>query len=287
MLEEIPGPFRVAGSSVDQMRAPRDGAAMLPGLPDARYEPIDAGGVPAEIVEAADATAARTILHLHGGGYVLGGPDTHRSFASHLSAATASRVVNVDYRLAPEHCFPAALDDAVAAYRWLLGTGVDPATVALTGDSAGGGLAIATLAALRAAGDALPAASVVISPWVDLTCSGESLTSRDAVDPMIGPSNLRTMAAAYVGTGDPAHPSVSPLFGDLAGLPPLLVLVGGREVLFDDAVRLVDAAKAAGVEADLDVWPEMFHVWPVLAAVIPEGREALAQVADFLRARLA
>jgi len=233
---------------IDEMRAQYEMAvAAYPVPEDVKLEAREAGGVPAEWVRAAGCSYERVVEYLHGGGYVIGGLATHRELASRLSRSTGASVLVVDYRLAPEHPFPAALDDAVAAYRWLLAEGFDASSVALAGDSAGGGLVVATLIALRDANSPLPAAAVCLSPWADLTQSGDSVTTRAEIDPITSKAALDAMAAWYLGDHDPRDPLASPLFGDLAGLPPLLVQVGELEVLYDDAARLAERARDAGV----------------------------------------
>ncbi len=257
-------------------------------LPDGtRATPVDAGGVPCEWVEVPGGSAAPAILYLHGGGYTVGSMRTHRALVARLAAATAGRGLTVDYRLGPEHPFPAAVDDAVAAYRWLVGGGVAPSDIVVAGDSAGGGLTVALLVALRDAGDARPAAGVCISPWVDLACSGESMTARAAADPMVQRDSLLPMAAAYLAGQDARTPLASPLYADLRGLPPLLVHVGTAETLLDDATRLAARARAAGVAVDLETWDDMIHVWHAFAPLLPESDAAIARVGEWVRARLA
>jgi monoterpene epsilon-lactone hydrolase len=213
----------------------------------------------------------RTILWTHSGGYVFGSAYGYRSFGASLSLAAAARVLMVDYRLAPENCHPAALDDATGAYRWLLARGEDPTQIVIGGDSAGGGLALATLLALKDAGEPMPAAGIAVSPVADQTLSGESMTTRAGLDPIASREMLAGLGALYVGEADPAHPYLSPLFGDFHGIPPLLVLVGTDEVLHDDAVRVVERASAAGVDARLLIGQDQTHIWPLFASVLPEG----------------
>jgi monoterpene epsilon-lactone hydrolase len=254
--------------------------------PDVSWEPVDAGGVPAEWVTAPQATDARVICYLHGGGYTTGSVNTHRELVSRLSRAAGARALSVDYRLAPENPFPAAVDDARAAYRWLLGTGVDPLRVVIAGDSAGGGLVVATLVAIRDAGDPLPAAGVCLSPWVDLEGIGESMTSKAEADPMVQRDELLGMAKAYLGGADPRTPLAAPLYADLSGLPPLLIQVGTAETLLDDATRLASRARAAGVDVTLEPWEDMIHVWQFMASMLPEGQEAIDRIGQFIRERV-
>jgi monoterpene epsilon-lactone hydrolase len=248
---------------------------------------VDVAGIPAEWVVAPDADAQCVILYLHGGGYVVGSIATHRGLAGRLSHAAAARVLLIDYRLAPEHPFPAAVEDATAAYRWLLGSGVNPARMVIAGDSAGGGLTVATLVALRDAGEPLPAAGVCQSPWVDLEGIGDSMTTKADVDPMVQRERLVQLAQCYLAGADPQTPLAAPLYADLHGLPPLLVQVGTAETLLDDATRLADRARAAGVEVSLEPWDDMIHVWQLFAPMLPEGQQAIERIGDFIRKHVA
>lgn len=267
--------------TVEEWRAAYAGlGALLPAAAaGATVEPVGAGGVPAEWIVAPGSDPGRTVVYLHGGGYCIGGLDTHRPMLTHLAGAAEARVLSVDYRLAPEHPHPAALDDAVAAYRWTLAAGADPDRTVLAGDSAGGGLTVAALVALRDAGTPLPAAGVCLSPWTDLTQSGESIRTRAEDDPMVRSADLDRWAACYRGDLPADHPTVSPLFADLRGLPPLHVEVGTAEVLLDDARRLVEVARAAGVDAALVEAEAMVHVWHFFAGAVPEADEGIARVA--------
>jgi len=225
------------------------------------------------------------VLYLHGGGYVIGSPRSHRHLAAAIGAAAKTRVLLPDYRLAPEHPFPAAVDDAVAAYRWLLARDIAPGRIVIAGDSAGGGLTVATLLALREARLPQPAAGVCISPWVDLTCSGGSYATRAAADPIVKSESIVAMAGVYLGGADAKTPLASPLFADLHGLPPLLIHVGDDEVLLDDSVQLAERARKAGVDATLDVWPKMVHVWHWFFPMLDEGHAAIDRIGEFVRAR--
>lgn len=228
------------------------------------------------------------LLYLHGGGYVIGSPLSHRHLAAGIALAAGMRAFSLDYRLAPEHPYPAALDDAVAAYRWLLQSARVPAQrILIGGDSAGGGLTLATLVALREAGDPLPAAAVCLSPWVDLSYSLPSCDPRLGPDPVIDHQVIRAMARAYMGRRSLRNPRASPLFADLRGLPPLLVQAGGDEALLDDAREIAIAASKAGVHTTLETWPRMIHVWQWYAPVLGEGRAAIERIAEFTRAALA
>jgi acetyl esterase/lipase len=276
-----------APADVATMRARLDAAAALfQRPPDVRYEPVSAGGVPAEWTIAPDADADRALVYFHGGSYNAGGVGSHRALCTQLARATDLRVLSVDYRLAPEHPHPAALEDACAALRFVWQSGFAPSQVALAGDSAGGGLALAALVALRDAGDPLPAAVALLSPWTDLTLSGGSFLGKADVDPMIVPDVLAVARDRYVADQAADAPTISPLFADLAGLPPMLVQVGTDECLLDDSTRLAERASDAGTDVVLEVWDDMIHVWQAFFAMLPEGRDAIDAIAAFLRARL-
>jgi acetyl esterase/lipase len=248
---------------------------------------VDAGGVPAEWVLAAGqgaTTEGPTVLYLHGGGYTIGSCATHRALAAHLSVATTGPVLTVDYRLAPENPFPAAVHDACAAYRWLLAQpGVSADRTVIGGDSAGGGLAAATVLALKDAGDPRPAGAVCISPWVDMESAGESYTTRAADDPMVDAEGLGRMREAYLGNGDRRHPLASPIHGDWTGAPPLLIQVGTNEVLLDDARTLAQRARDNGVKVELEAWDGMIHVWHSFCGLIDEADEAVRRIGAFVR----
>lgn len=261
-------------------------ADFLGGAPDAKVEQVDAGGVPAEWVAAPGIDDGQIILYLHGGGYVIGSPATHRRLAYDLSAAAGARVLLLDYRLAPEHPFPAAVDDAARAWRWLLAQGFRGERLAVAGDSAGGGLTISTLVNLRDQRLALPACAVAISPWVDLEGLGHSITARAEQDPMVQRDGLLWMASLYLGGADPRTPLAAPLHADLNGLPPVLVQVGTAETLLDDSLRIADRLQASGVAVTLRVWPNMIHVWPLFAPHLSEGRDGCIEAGEFIRRHL-
>jgi monoterpene epsilon-lactone hydrolase len=254
--------------------------------PGVEVEPVDAGGVPSELLTAADATRDRVVVHFHGGAYIAGGLGSHRGFAAKLSAATGGSVLLVDYRLAPEAPFPAALDDAVAAYRWVVGEGlgVQPEAVVVSGDSAGGGLTAALLPVLRDEGLPLPGGAVLLSPWTDLACSGASHTTEGERDPFCSTGMLAQAAAAYAGDVPLTDPRISPLYADLSGLPPILVHVGDAEVLRDDSVGFAERAGAAGTPVELYIGPNMVHVWHLFADVAPESTRDFATVAAWITA---
>jgi len=273
----------MADLSIEEQRAQMEINLTQFQLPtDVHCEPVDAGGVPAEWITTPGVNTERVICYLHGGGYVLGSINTHREMASRLSRAASARVLILDYRLAPEHPFPAAVDDSTAAYRWLLSVGVNPAQLVIAGESAGGGLTMATLVALRDAGEPLPAAGICLSPWVALECLGESIVTKAEIDPVVNKAHILILAKAYLGDTDPCTPLASPLYADLTGLPPLLIQVGTAECLFDDAMRLADRARAAGVDVTLEPWDDMIHMWHMFAAILPEGQQAIDRIGEFI-----
>ena len=259
----------------------------LGGAPDGKCEKVDAGGVPAEWVTAPGCDPARAVLYLHGGGYVIGSINTHRRLAYDISAASGARVLVIDYRLAPEHPFPAAIEDAAKAWRWLLQQGFAASRLAIAGDSAGGGLTLATLVNLRDQKLGLPACAVAISPWVDLEGVGTSITGRAAQDPMVQKDGLLWMAGLYLNGKDAKTPLAAPLHADLKGLPPILVQVGTAETLLDDATRIAEKLHAAGVDVRLAIWPNMLHVFPLFAPILSEGRDGCLEIGSFIRSRIA
>ena len=261
-------------------------AVLLGGAPDATCEKVDADGVPAEWVAAPGIDPQRAVLYLHGGGYAIGSINTHRRLAYDISAASSARVLLIDYRLAPEHPFPAAVDDAAKAWRWLLQQGFTSDRLAIAGDSAGGGLTIATLVNLRDRKLGLPACAVAISPWVDLEGRGDSITTHAAQDPMVQKAGLLWMAGLYLAGKDPRTPLAAPLHADLAGLPPVLVQVGTAETLLDDATRLAEKLYRAGGDVRLAVWPDMLHVFPFFAPILSEGRDGCREIGQFIRDRM-
>lgn len=247
---------------------------------------VDANGVPAEWVAHADSRDDSAVLYLHGGGYVIGSIDTHRELAARISKSTGCRVLVIDYRLAPEAPYPAAVEDATNAYRWMLDQGVDSHRTVIAGDSAGGGLTVAAMVALRDSGDPLPASAVCLSPWVDLEGIGESMTSKAAIDPMVAREGLLHMANLYLDGADPRSPLAAPLYADLHGLPPILIQVGTWETLLSDSVRLAERAESAGVDVALEQWEEMVHVWHAFAPILPEGQEAIDRIGEFVATRM-
>ena len=250
---------------------------------DISYERIGAGGVPAEWVVAPGAAEDRVILYLHGGAYMLGSVRTYRVTLSRLSRAAGARVLGLDYRLSPENPFPAPVEDSTAAYRWLLSSGADPGKIVIAGDSAGGGLTLATLVALRYLGEPMPAAGVCISPWADLAQTGGSMTTKAGVDPLVQREGLQARARVYLGGRDPRTPLASPLYADLHGLPPLLIQVGSSETLLDDSTRVAESARASGVDVTLEVWDDMVHLWQAFAPILREGQQAMEHSGEFIR----
>jgi len=254
-----------------------------PPLRGTRVDRVEAGGVGAEWVLAPGVTPAGGALYLHGGSYLYGSAAGRRGFASRLSRAGEVRVLTLDYRLAPEDPFPAAVEDTVAAYRWLLDDGAGAKRIVVGGDSAGGGLAVAALVAIRDAGLPLPAGVFLLSPWTDLEMTGASIDALAGVDDVLDRAGLRAAADLYLAGTDPGHPAASPLYADLSGLPPLLIQVGTAEILRDDAVRLAAAARDAGVRVVLDEWPGAGHGFQTSAPLIPEARQAVHQIGVFMR----
>ena len=284
IIQTIKSQPDIHGAPIEQRRAAMEAVTVMFPVPDdVTREPVDAGGIPAEWIAAAGTDADRVIYYLHGGGYSIGSINTHREMISRLSRASGARALAIDYRLAPEHPFPAAVEDATTAYRWLLSTGVDPARIVIAGDSAGGGLTVATLISLRDAGDPLPAAAVCLSPWVDLEMTGDSMTTKAEVDPMIARNDALEGAQAYLNGADPRTPLASPIHADLSVLPPLLIHVGTAEVLLDDATRLAGRARSAGVDVSLEPWDDMIHVFQFFASMLPEGQQAIDRIGEFLR----
>jgi monoterpene epsilon-lactone hydrolase len=252
--------------------------------PDVRYEPVDAGGVRGEWIVPEGADASRVLLYLHGGGYCLGSIDTHRDPVTRLARAAGVRALVIDYRLAPEHPFPAQLDDAMAAYRWLVASGVEPARIAVAGESAGGGLTMSLLVALRDRKGALPAVAACISPWVDLEVTGATMAHNARFD-YVTRDTLR-LYARWFAPGGARNPLAAPIHADLAGLPPLLLLAGEAETLLDDARRLAERASGHGVDVALEIEPDMIHAWPLFAGGFPRAQASLERVAGFVRGHL-
>ncbi len=278
----IPEEMRT-GPVLSRRQAMHNGAADSPAPDGVTVEASTLAGMACEWLTPADVPESPlTILYLHGGGYCMGNLDTHRSLAGLLALAARSRVVTIDYRLAPEHRHPAPIEDAVSAWRELLKEN-DPDRLALAGDSAGGGLALATLVALRDGGEPLPRATALISPWVDLTQTAPSHVELDGLDPLIGLDGLNSLAENYLNGTDARTTTASPLFADLAGLTPIHISVGDQEVLLDDSRGLAGRLAAANVEHELTVWPDLCHVFQIFPEdIIPESPESIREIARFL-----
>lgn len=271
----------VGTGTVAEMRARMElQQAGLPVPADVTRIDTDIAGRAARRIRTPGGAIDRLTLYLHGGGYVMGSLDTHTELMGRIARATHAEVVGLDYRLAPEHPWPAAVDDALAAWQCLLAEGRAASSMVIGGDSAGGGLTLATLFAIRDAGLPMPAGAFLFSPWTDLTASGDSVRARADADPMIGADVLAPMAALYAAGRSTADPGISPLFGNLRGLPPLLIQVGDAEVLLDDSTRLHTRALAAGVDSTLRVFDEAFHVFQAVP-MVPEAAEALADIGAF------
>lgn len=249
-----------------------------------KTEPVHVNGVPGEWLIPKRAAGGRTVLYLHGGFYILGSLATHRCLAGNITAAGQARALVIDYRLAPEHPFPAGLEDAYTAYTWLLAGGARPEQIILAGDSAGGGLVLSLLLTLRERGTALPAAAVCLSPLTDLTYSGKSWKANVKKELGINPYVAQAVPSLYIPGEDPHLPLASPLFADLHGLPPLLIQVGSAEILLSDSTRLADCAGEAGVEVTLEVWQNVPHVWQAGASILPEARQAVGKIGEYIAA---
>ena len=261
-------------------------AKVFPTAGDIVVETVSANGVEAEWTGAPGADRTRVVLYVHGGGYVIGSLDSHRHVASEIARDIGGRTLALHYRLAPEHPFPAPVEDTLAGYRYLLGQGIKPENIAIAGDSAGGGLVVAALIAIRDAGLAQPALGWCISPWVDMEGIGGSMTGLAGTDPMVQKEALLEMAKLYLGGADTRSPLAAPLYADLRGIAPLFIQVGAAETLLDDAVRLAGVAGAANVPVTLEVWPEMVHVWHLFHPRLGAGRRAIAAGARHVRAAM-
>jgi epsilon-lactone hydrolase len=275
---------RPRASEIAQMRIDADERSKVFTLPsDVTVQPVNANGVKAEWTSTPDADPSSVILYMHGGGYVICSLDSHRHLVAEVGRAARTRTLAIDYRLAPEHPFPAPVEDTVAAYRYLLDSGIKPNRIALAGDSAGGGLVVGALLAIRQAGLPLPACGWCISPWVDMEALGASFVDRSETDPTVQKATILMMAQWYLGGADPRHPHAAPIYGDLRGLPPLLIQVGAAETLLDDSIALARKAGAADVPVDLQIWPEMIHIWHIYFPMLSAGRRAIASGGSFVR----
>ena len=267
---------------IEQRRAAMDKLDTLPRPRRVDYVDTVVGGIPSIVATPTDVTPVRHILYIHGGAYVVGSPKSHIAMCARLAKRAAATVTVIDYRLAPEHQYPAAVEDCVAAYRAIVAE-VDPSLVTIAGDSAGGGATLATLGVLKSSGDPMPGAVYVLSPWTDLTASGESVVTRVAFDPMFDGDGLHEAATTYAGDTPLDDPGVSPLFADPTGYPPTLIQTGMDEILLSDSTRLAERYEAAGVEVRLDLRDDLWHVYPALAGYMPEATEALIRAAVFIR----
>jgi monoterpene epsilon-lactone hydrolase len=272
-------------TSIPDLRQQVEKSAAMFGKLPARIgvSPVNINGLAAEWIMPAEARKDRSILYFHGGGYVLGSCPAHRAIVAKFVKDSGVGALLFGYRLAPEHPFPAALEDAMAAYGWLLVHGVPSSQIVFVGDSAGGGLCLATLLAIRDQGLPLPAAAVALSPWTDLKCTGESYQTKMKVDPVCWPGSWTVFSKYYAKDNDPGLPGISPLYGDLHGLPPILIHVGSDEVLLDDSTRFAEKAKDAGVEVTLKVGEGMFHCFPVCAPLFPEAKQAMDEICTFIK----
>ncbi|WP_009478630.1 alpha/beta hydrolase [Rhodococcus sp. JVH1] len=277
-------PFRADTTTVPKLRANFEKfAASFYNPPAAEFVRDNANGVDVEWTRVPGCDRSQVVLYLHGGGYSIGSIEGYRDFCARISEGSGSAVLSVGYRLAPEHRFPAALDDAVTAYRWLIDSGVHADRIVVAGDSAGGGLTVSMMVALRDAAIALPAAAVCISPLTDLAHTGASVLEKAYADPIVTPEGSHSYAVRYLGEqGDPTDPLASPLYADLHSLPPVLIQCGTAEVLLDDSLRLARRIRDAGGSVDLDVWPEMIHIFPFFASKVPESQRALRYLTAFV-----
>ncbi|MBO6635161.1 alpha/beta hydrolase [Parvibaculum sp.] len=274
---------RRAEMPLEERRAVMDmNSEMFPVPEGVAVEPADLGGLKGEWSIPAKAEKAPVLLYFHGGGYLIGSSRSHRHLTSRLALASNARVLSVDYALAPERPFPAGVKDGVKSYRWLLDKGYAPEEIAIGGDSAGGGLTMATMLAARDEGLPMPAAAILISPWTDLTCDTETYKSKADADPMITPENIRETAATYLAGAAASDPLASPNLADLKGLPPMLIHVGSDEVLLDDSRDLEKRAIAAGVDAEIEIWDGMIHVWHAFYQMLPEGEQAIERMGAYL-----
>jgi monoterpene epsilon-lactone hydrolase len=275
-------PLDIGGDAIEQRANFEKMLSARPLADDVSTTPNELGGVPVLNIETGRASHDAVVLWFHGGWYAIGSPRTSAAISSDVARRIDAKVVSVDYRLAPEHPYPAALQDARAAYRALLDSGVDPQSIAIVGESAGGGLAIALLASLAEDGLPQPAATVLLSRWTDLTLSGETMTSMIGIDPAFTREKVSVRAAEYVGSADPADPAISPIFADLHGLSPILIQAGSHEILLDDSIRLARRAAIDDIAVTLDVTPGVPHGFQAFAAMLEEGDAALTRAAAFL-----
>lgn len=273
--------------SLEVMRQEWEKSALQAQLPvGITINPVTLGGIYCERVNQPDPVQNKQLIYIHGGGFTTGSCKTHRELAARFSLASGIPVLLVDYRLAPEHPYPAGIEDVLQVYHSLLHSGMQPEQIAIGGDSAGAQMVLSTLLRLRLAGEPLPAAVALLSPWLDLGMIGESMQSRAKLDPLVSHKALQSAAHHYIGSQDSSDPFISPVNADLHGFPPIFIQIGDHEVLLSDATRLADKAKAAGVDMVLEVWPEMWHVWQGWAATLPEGQQAIDRIGQYLREKL-
>jgi len=280
--------FKRAGRSVSKFRELNEFAVKNQKIPkNTKILPIQVKGMAAEWIRAPDIKTDRAILYLHGGAFIMGSPATHRELAARLSASTNAMLLVLDYRLAPEHPFPCAMQDAITAYRWLLEKGFSDKQVFIGGDSAGGGLTLQTLIALRDEGVSLPTAAFFMSPQTDwVHFDGESYVTCADIDPLNTLEMCRFSASKYLGDNDPELPLLSPVNIDLAGLPPFCIHVGDREILLSDSIRLAERARASDVDVELKIWSGMWHVFQTTARFVPEARQSLDDIGRFIRTHM-
>ena len=271
------------GASIVQIRKGLEDATRLAFLPaNTSVEEISFSGIPAEWVYSKKADEENVVLYLHGGGYNSGSPSTHRELAAHISKDSKAKVLLTDYRLAPEYPFPAALEDSIQSYRWLIEAGYSSDKIAIAGDSAGGGLTLATCVSLKDSNDPMPSSLVCISPWTDLEITGESVEALENIDPMVNLASMQLMASNYIATNDPRSPLISPLHADFSKFPPILIHVGSNEMLLDDSKRVAEKAKQAGVDVTLNIYQEMWHVFHVFYRLMPEAKKAVRAIGSFI-----
>ena len=290
LIKHLIGSKFITGLTIDQVRKGMEVAAWMALLPaKTKVEQTAYGGVFAEWVCAKNVNKENVILFLHGGGYNTGSPRTHRELAAHISKASNAKVLLPDYRLAPENPFPAALEDALTSYRWLIESGYSNGKIAIAGDSAGGGLALATCFSVRDNREPIPSSLACISPWTDLEMTGESVKSMKNIDPMVSFSpakimaSLQTMASNYIGPNDSRSPLISPVYADLKNFPPMIIQVGSDEILLDDSRRMAERAKQAGVDLTISIYEGMWHVFHIFYRVIPEAKHAVHELGSFIK----
>ncbi|MGV9171413.1 MAG: alpha/beta hydrolase [Promethearchaeia archaeon] len=274
-----------AEPSVEAVRKGLDQIALLSKIPkDIECEPVDINGIDGEWIRAPEADLDKVLLYLHGGGFIAGSIDTHRDLVSRISRAANISVLIIDYRLAPEHPFPAGLEDAFKTYQWLLSKkNLNAEDIIIGGDSAGGGFTLSVLIKARDEGLPLPAAAICISPATDLAGTGDTYESKAKLDPFLSPELVIFMRETYLQNTDPKNPLASPLFANLHGLPPIYIQVGTAEILFDDSKRIAKKLESADIEVELDIWEDMIHVFAAFAAIAPEGKKAIENIAQFIK----